>query len=170
MGCQLSCLADLGRNLGYSTTVPSRKPPELIGARIARLRAAGGYTQQTLANRLAISRVAVSHIEAGLSVPSERTVALLAGLFKRRPIELVAGTTYPGAKAERLPWTVAQYTELELDLALLKQDLVWVERGRLDMDVVRKEWGRRLERWEREMLDPGEKALLAEAWERLSGG
>ena len=46
---------------------------ENLGRRIARLRGSLGWTQQDLAARLAISRVAVSHLEAGLSVPSERT-------------------------------------------------------------------------------------------------
>src|SRR3954447_18468783 len=37
--------------------------PELLGKRVAALRAGLGWTQQDLADRLAISRVAVSHIE-----------------------------------------------------------------------------------------------------------
>ena len=40
------------------------------------------------------------------TTPGERTVALLAGLFKIEPHELVAGTDYPLAKAERLPVVV----------------------------------------------------------------
>ena len=70
---------------------------------IARLRHELGWTQQELAERLAISRVAVSHLESGTSVPSERTITLLAGVFKLEPHELVADTGYPIAKAERLP-------------------------------------------------------------------
>ena len=58
--------------------------------------------------RLGVSRTAVSHTEAGLSIPGERTVALLAGLFGMEPHELVAGTDYPSAKAERLPVVVAR--------------------------------------------------------------
>ncbi|MHB1854920.1 MAG: helix-turn-helix transcriptional regulator, partial [Acidimicrobiales bacterium] len=80
--------------------------PENLGRRIARLRTGSGWTQADLASRLAISRVSVSHLEAGLTVPGERTVALLAGLFKLEPHELVAGTNYPPAKAERLPVVV----------------------------------------------------------------
>jgi hypothetical protein len=45
--------------------------------------------------------------------PGERTVALLAGLFKVEPAALVAGTAYPAAKAERLPAVVARHTEVE---------------------------------------------------------
>src|SRR4051812_49532296 len=76
---------------------------EVLGRRIADLRAKLGWTQQELAERLAISRVAVSHLEAGLTDPGERTVALLAGVFKVEPHELVAGPTKPLPQSERLP-------------------------------------------------------------------
>src|SRR3712207_2801055 len=101
---------------------------ENLGRRIADLRAKLGWTQQELAERLAVSRVAVSHLEAGMSDPGERTVALLAGVFKMEPHELVAGTRYPQAKAERLPVVVARHTEVELQLELLERDLQWFER------------------------------------------
>ena len=102
--------------------------PEKLGRRLAGHRASLGWTQQELADRIAISRVALSHLEAGMSVPSERTVVLLAGVFKVDPAELVAGTDYPVAKAERLPATTSRYTEVELQLALLERDLDWVGR------------------------------------------
>jgi transcriptional regulator with XRE-family HTH domain len=92
---------------------------ESLGRRIGQLRNQLGWTQQELADRIGVSRAAVSHLEAGLSVPSERTVTLLAGLFKVEPHELVAGTTYPSAKAERLPVVTCRYTEAEMQLALL---------------------------------------------------
>jgi transcriptional regulator with XRE-family HTH domain len=101
--------------------------PESLGRRIAGLRVQHGWTQQELAERLAISRVAVSHLESGISVPSERTVTLLAGLFKREPDALVAGTSYPNAKAERLPPVACRYTEAELLSRLLDADLNWLE-------------------------------------------
>ena len=94
-----------------------------LGRRIARLRAEVGWTQQELADRLGISRVAVSHLEAGMSVPGERTVTLLAGLFKLEPHELVADTSYPSAKADRLPVVACRYTEVELQLRLFERDL-----------------------------------------------
>jgi transcriptional regulator with XRE-family HTH domain len=94
-------------------------PPESLGRRIAALRSQLGWTQQELADRLGVSRAAVSHLEAGLNVPGERTVTILAGLFKREPHELVAGTSYPTAKAERLPVVACRYTEVELQLGLL---------------------------------------------------
>jgi transcriptional regulator with XRE-family HTH domain len=108
-----------------------------LGVRIATHRKALGWTQQELADRLGASRAAVSHLEAGLSVPSERTVALLAGIFKCEPHDLVAGTGYPTAKGERLPTVVCRYTEVELQLRLLEVDLGagrvegWDERLRL---------------------------------------
>ena len=141
--------------------------PESIGQRIARLRQQHGYTQQTLADRLAISRVAVSHIEADLSIPSERTITLLAGLFKCTPHKLVEGTTYPLAKAERLPYVVAWYTALELELELLKNDLAWIKKletnnPRLLTEVL-EQWKTRLEGWEKMCLGEYERGTLAEA-------
>ena len=104
--------------------------PESLGRRIAGHRAKLGWTQQELADRLAVSRVAVSHLEAGMSDPGERTVALLASVFKVEPHVLVAGTTYPTARAERLPVVVAMHTEVDLQLALLDNDLAWLEQFR----------------------------------------
>lgn len=143
--------------------------PEEIGKRIARLRQEYGWTQQTLAERLAVSRVAVSHIEMDISIPGERTIALLAGLFKLSPYELVAGTTYPQAKADRLPQTVCSYTALEQDMALLKNDLGWLERlAPLPQTThfqqeVRDRWAARLADWERELLDEQQRAILLAA-------
>src|SRR5438128_3246822 len=103
-------------------------PAESLGLRIARLRAQRGWTQEALAERLAASRVAVSHFELGLALPSERTIVLLAGLFKLEPHELIDGTGYPAAKAERLPPVACRYTEVELQLALLRRDMEWATR------------------------------------------
>ncbi len=104
--------------------------PVALGRRVASLRGDLGWNQNDLAQRLGMSRVGLSHIEAGMSVPSERTVALLAGIFKLEPHELVAGTSYPPAKAERLPVVVARHTEVELQLALLAagSDAPWRDR------------------------------------------
>src|SRR5437879_4908965 len=96
---------------------------EPLADRIAKLRTELGWTQAELADRVGISRVALSHIEAGISKPGERTVALLAGVFKFEPHELVAATDYPAAKAERLPLVAARYTEAEHQLALLDAQL-----------------------------------------------
>jgi transcriptional regulator with XRE-family HTH domain len=140
-------------------------PPESLGARIARLRGRRGWTQEQLAARLAASRVAVSHFEMGLALPSERTVVLLAGLFKLEPHELVAGTSYPAAKAERLPSVACRYSEVELQIELLRRDLAWAERlaDRPARDQVAGEWRARVARMLEDVYDEGERTLLAEA-------
>jgi len=142
---------------------------EQLGKRVARLRAAHGWTQQMLADRLAISRVAVSHLELDLSAPSERTVTLLAGLFKMEPGELVGGTLYAQAKAERLPLVTCRYTEGEMQVALLRADLRWL--GRLHdqphwlllAKEVRQRWQGPLTVMATERQEPDEQALLEQA-------
>jgi transcriptional regulator with XRE-family HTH domain len=129
-----------------------------LGARLATYRKALGWTQQELAERLGASRTAVSHMESGLSTPSERTVSLLAGLFKVAPHDLVAGTGYPAAKAERLPVVVCSYTEVELQLRLLDADAA---AGRADG------WDERLALLLKDVLDPRERALVVAARSRL---
>ena len=112
---------------------------ESLGSRVAKHRTDLGWTQAELAERVGISRVALSHIEACISIPGERTVALLAGVFKVEPHELVSGTDYPAAKAERLPVVVARYTEVDHRLALLDAQLAVCtddrQRARLEADA-----------------------------------
>lgn len=130
------------------------------------MRTAAGWTQQDLASRLAVSRVAVSHLEAGVSVPGERTVALLAGLFKLEPHELVTGTNYPPAKAERLPVVVCRYTEVELQLRLLERD---IERTGAGFDpVLTGEWRVRLTKLLTGTHDLRERQALEEALRSLA--
>ena len=100
-----------------------------LGRRISVLRADRGWTQQQLADRLGISRVAVSHLETDINTPSERTVAMLAGLFRIEPHDLVEATSYPVAKSDRLPLVVARWTEVEHQLAMLGRDLWWLDGG-----------------------------------------
>lgn len=141
----------------------------MLGQRIALLRARRGWTQAELAERLAASRVAVSHFEMGLALPSERTIVLLAGVFKLEPHELIAGTSYPLAKAERLPAVACRYTEVELQLALLQRDLVWLARvtdGALRSRVVA-EWQAKLAALSESVYDEDERAMLAEAQKAL---
>ena len=136
---------------------------ESIGKRIARLRQQHGLTQQVLADRLAISRVAISHIEMDLTFPGERTITLMAGVFKMPPFELVEGTTYPITKAERLPISTCCYTEIELDIALLNNDISWLvslEKMQVKKPVVarlkteiREKWIDRLMHWNDKPLD-----------------
>ena len=133
---------------------------ESLGRRIARLRAELGWTQQDVADRLGASRVAVSHMEGGLSTPSERTVTLLAGLFKLEPHELVADTGYPVAKAERLPVVAARYTEVELQLRLFERDLAAGGEALAG-------WAERLPTLAALAYDRREREALADAAERL---
>lgn len=143
----------------------ARLVPESLGRRIARLRAERGWTQQELASRVAVSRVAVSHLEAGMSVPGERTVALLAGVFRREPHELVEGTDYPPAKAERLPVVVCRYTEVDLQLALLEADMSRPGAAG-DADLAAR-WRARLARVLEATHDQRERAALRTALDRL---
>jgi transcriptional regulator with XRE-family HTH domain len=142
--------------------MPENLAPEL-GRRIADLRAKRAWTQADLAARLGVSRTAVSHAEAGLSIPGERTVALLAGLFGMEPHELVAGTDYPSAKAERLPVVVARHTEVEHELALLERDVGWVEPH------TKAEWVLRLRALLDDSHDAVEREMLTAALRRLRG-
>ncbi len=133
---------------------------ELLGHRIAALRADRGWSQNQLASLVAISRVALSHIEAGMSTPSERTVVLLAGLLRVEPHELVTGTTYPIAKAERLPHRAPRYTELEHQLALLDLALT-------GCDHPTERWQPILDELEAATFDPAERAAIAAVRKRL---
>lgn len=148
---------------------------ETLGQRIGRLRTLLGWTQQELADRVAISRVAISHLEMGISTPGERTVTLLAGIFHLEPHELVEGTAYPDAKADRLPLVAARYTHVELQIALMQRDLTWIARieatdagaavsglEAAQAEICR-EWQVRLEELAVQSLDPGERRLVAEA-------
>src|SRR4051812_49110230 len=143
--------------------------PESLGRRVAALRSKLGWTQQELADRLAVSRVAVSHLEAGRTDPGERTVTLLAGLFKLEPHELVAGTSYPVAKADRLPLVAARYTEVEHQLALLDHDRNGLDRLPVaDAERLVADWRIRLEHLARDAHDPRETEALADARRELA--
>lgn len=132
-----------------------------LGKRIATLRMQRGWTQERLAERLAVSRVAVSHIEMGLSVPSERTVVLLAGIFQCEPHQLVADTNYPTAKRERLPAVASRYTQVELLTLLLHHDIAWIESGARRPGLF-DAWQQRLHAAMHECIDAYELAMLRE--------
>jgi transcriptional regulator with XRE-family HTH domain len=138
---------------------------ESLGRRIAKLRAELGWTQQELADRVAVSRVALSHLESGLSTPGERTVALLAGVFGLEAHDLVADTTYPPGKADRLPLVVTRHTEVELQIRLLDRDLeVALRHG---LPELLEGWHDRLAALRRVTLDARQQALLDQAQARL---
>ena len=147
---------------------------ESIGKRISRLRSHHGWTQEALAARIAVSRVAISHIEMDLSVPGERTITLLAGIFKLSPHELIEGTTYPAAKSDRLPDVACCYSPLELDIALLENDLTWLTRleSGENLQQLGKEnthkWELRLNRWEMDCISERELEKIKNAKEKLA--
>lgn len=148
----------------WEPTWPGRPPAAgSLGQRIAALRVDRGWTQQQLADRLGISRVAVSHLETDLNTPGERTVALLAGLFRLEPHQLVDETSYPIAKSDRLPVVVARWTEVEHRLALLQRDLWWVKRDPSMVVEVLTPWEAELEKLAATVLDRGERAQLGDA-------
>jgi transcriptional regulator with XRE-family HTH domain len=136
-----------------------------MGRRIGERRAAAGLTQQQLSARIAMSRAALSHLEAGITVASERSVCLLAGVFGVEPHELVAGTDYPLAKAERLPLSVARHTQVDLVLALLDNDLTWCARleDRSLTTRVTNDWLARLADHTDQTDDPADRARLRDA-------
>jgi transcriptional regulator with XRE-family HTH domain len=140
--------------------------PEMIGQRIARYRQKNEWTQEQLAVRVAISRVAVSHIEMGLSIPSERTITLMASVFRCNPFDLVNDTSYSLAKADRLPQTIAWFTQREQQLALLTRDLDWLQRindkrelRRLSTEVTG-EWLPQITKWLNDCYDDKERQEL----------
>jgi len=161
----------------WEPTWPGRPPGAgSLGQRIATLRVDRGWTQQQLADRLGISRVAVSHLETDLNTPSERTVALLAGLFRLEPHDLVDGTSYPVAKSDRLPLVVTRWTEVEHQLALLARDLWWLDGAdgateappRRVVDQVLGEWDATLAKLADAVHDATEVAAVAAAREAVA--
>jgi transcriptional regulator with XRE-family HTH domain len=142
-------------------------PTETLGQRIAQLRAERGWTQERLAERIAASRTAVSQFEAGLAIPSERTIVLLAGLFHMEPHALVAGTSYPAAKAERLPGVAPRYTEVELQLALLRRDAEWCAQAPAGRQELAARWEPLLAELEERAADSEERALVRAARQEL---
>lgn len=154
----------------WEATWPGRPSgPASLGARIAMMRADRGWTQQRLAERLGISRVAVSHLETDLNTPGERTVALLAGLFRLEPHDLVAGTSYPLAKSDRLPLVVARWTEVEHQLALLSRDLSWLDGAdRAAGERVLGRWEADLAKLAAGVADPDEATAVSDARRRVA--
>jgi transcriptional regulator with XRE-family HTH domain len=150
--------------------MPPSPVPEPLGRRVASHRARLGLTQHDVAARLALSRNAVSHIETGDSIPTERTIVLLAGLFGVEPHELVAGTDFPAAKADRLPLVAPRHTRAETRLQALALELRWVDQ--LD-DRRRAEAlatiDRELRTLDLETLDQRERALVREARAQVAG-
>ena len=140
-----------------------------LGDHIAALRVERGWTQQDLADRLAMSRTALSHLEAGMRVASERTIVILSGVFGIDPLSFVNGTSYPMAKAERLPVIAALHTEVDMALALCAAETeVAARSGNAGLLVERASWwAQRLRVLERRWPDERDCRRLAEETERL---
>ncbi len=155
------------------TWPPAPAGTATLAGRIAALRGQRGWTQQQLADRLGVSRVAVSHLEAGINSPDARTVALLAGLFHLDPHDLVDGTDFPAAKADRLPLVVTRHTEVEHQAALMEADLAWIEgpdavvADQRVAEAVRDRWRTTLAKLGATVVDPEQATILAAARERL---
>jgi transcriptional regulator with XRE-family HTH domain len=148
--------------------VPEANQSERLGHRVAELRRKHRLTQQQMAERLAISRVAVSHLESGITQPSERTVILIAGLFKLEPWQLVADTDYPSARAERLPSVVTRYTQAEHFIAIvdaLIDSFVDLDRRRVRLAL--EPWRGRILAELESCFDESERALLIDALRRI---
>ena len=152
-----------------------RTGTDSLASRLGVLRTREGMTQQQLADRLGVSRVAVSHLEAGINSPDARTVTLLASVFGMEPHDLVAGTDYPVAKVDRLPLVVARRTEVAHQVALMEADLAWVEGPDAVVtdpsvaDEVRQRWRVALTKLAATVVDPDESAALGAARARLDG-
>lgn len=116
--------------------------------------------------------MAVSHLENDINVPGERTVALLAGCFRMEPHELVEDTTYPVAKADRLPLVAARWTEVEHRLSLLERDLWWLERddrgGASVAQELLVEWQQTLQSLAQQTHDPEEVEMVANAQKQVA--
>jgi transcriptional regulator with XRE-family HTH domain len=159
------------------SSVTESSAPQALGRRIAEQRSLLGLTQSELAERVGISRVALSHIEGSRSIPGERTVALLAGCFRCEPHELVVGTDYPRSKAERLPAVAARYTEVEHRIAVVDAQLALLDQIALTVpaDAVRHARAKvvhdakaYLDELARAAVDPRERAELRAALARLN--
>jgi transcriptional regulator with XRE-family HTH domain len=143
----------------------ARSPLQPFGRRVRDRRTALGLTQHQLSSRVAMSRAALSHLEAGITVASERSVCLLAGVFDLEPHDLVAGTDYPIGKAERLPLFVARHGHVDLTLAVLQCDLTWCDRledSAVTSRVIN-DWLVRLVDDASNTLDPGERSRLSDS-------
>lgn len=110
----------------------------------------------------------VSHLEAGMTVPGERTIALLAGVFGMEPGELVADSDYPRAKSDRLPTVVARYTEVQFQLGLMDAELAYL--AELPIGHVRNRvayWRRQIRLLASGWIDQRERSLLEDGLRRL---
>ena len=105
-----------------------------------------------------------------MRVASERTVVILSGVFGIDPLSFVSGTSYPLAKAERLPVIVALHTEVDLALALgAAETEVAAQSGNTGLLVERaSSWAARLRVLERRWPDDRDRRRLVAEIARLT--
>ncbi|WP_373231302.1 helix-turn-helix domain-containing protein [Cohnella sp.] len=108
-----------------------------IGNRIALLRDKRGWTQETLASSLGISRAALSHYEKNRREPDTETLTKVADLFSVTIDYLVGRTNEPNTVLDS---DVKQFAdELELsDAELLERFALTVDGRKLTSDEARR--------------------------------
>lgn len=108
-----------------------------IGNRIAFLRDQRGWTQETLASSLGISRAALSHYEKNRREPDTETLTKVANLFSVTIDYLVGRTNEPNTTLDS---DVKQFAdELELsDGELLEHFALTVDGRKLTPDEARR--------------------------------
>ncbi|MBR5701359.1 MAG: helix-turn-helix transcriptional regulator [Oscillospiraceae bacterium] len=79
-----------------------------VGKNIRRYREQQGLTQDALAERLHVTRQAVSNWETGKNQPDLETLEALAGALRMEPAELIYGKTreYPRFQRKAVIWTL----------------------------------------------------------------
>lgn len=108
-----------------------------IGSRIALLRDKRGWTQETLASSLGISRAALSHYEKNRREPDTETLTKVANLFSVTIDYLVGRTNEPNMTLDS---DVQQFSdELELsDSELLERFALTVDGRKLTPDEAKR--------------------------------
>jgi transcriptional regulator with XRE-family HTH domain len=108
-----------------------------IGNRIALLRDQRGWTQETLASSLGISRAALSHYEKNRREPDTETLTKVADLFSVTLDYLVGRTNDPHSTLDS---DVRQFADgLELsDSELLEQFALTIDGRKLTPDEARR--------------------------------
>ena len=109
------------------STSPAPPPSDSLGSRIAGTPHANG--DDAAGARRTGGHQSGGALEPGIRAQrSRRTHRRPAGRgIRLEPHDLVAGTDYPAAKADRLPLAVARHTRAELLEALFRRDLTWLE-------------------------------------------
>ncbi len=101
-----------------------------LSDRILRLRKEKGLSQEELADKIGVSRQAVSKWESGQSVPDIEKIILLSDYFQTTTDHLLKGTEQP---AEAKKWNAAVFTIIASFInivGLIAAIMIWIERRR----------------------------------------